>query len=155
MNGIEAIRGICNQYPEAKILILATFDHDEYIFEGIQAGALGYILKAMSSSKLRAAVRSAYRGDSWLETSIARKIVDEFSRIRPPVSHGSRLAEPLNEQELEILRLLTAGLRTREIAAQLHLAEGTVKNYISTLMGKLNVRDRAQAVLRARELNLI
>ena len=155
MNGIEVIRGICNRDPEAKILILTTFDHDEYAFEGIRAGALGYMLKAMSSSELGAAVRSAYRGGSWLETSIARKIVDEFSRIRPPVSHGSRLPEPLNERELEILRLLAAGLRTREIAAQLHLAEGTVKNYISTLMGKLNVRDRAQAVLRARELSLI
>jgi len=74
MNGIEAIRGICNRDPEAKILILTTFDHDEYIFEGIQAGALGYMLKAMSSSELGAAVRSACRGGSWLETSIARKL---------------------------------------------------------------------------------
>jgi len=155
LNGIDAIRFICRRDPSARIIILTTFDNDEYVFEGIRAGALNYALKATSSDYLAKAVRTAYQGDSWLEASVARKIVDEFVRRPPPAYEASVLAEPLSERELEILRLLRNGCRNQEIAAQLHLAEGTVKNYVSALMGKLNARDRTQAVLRARELGLV
>ena len=155
MDGISAVRYICRRDPEAKIIILTTFEKDEYVFEGLRAGALSYTLKATSSEHLATAVRTAYRGDSWLEASVARKIIGEFVRQPPPAHSVSRLAEPLSERELEVLRLLRNGCRNSEIAEQLHLAEGTVRNYVSTLMGKLNVRDRAQAVLRARELGLV
>lgn len=155
MDGISAVRYICRRDPEAKIIILTTFEKDEYVFEGIRAGALSYTLKATSSEYLATAVRTAYRGDSWLEASVARKIIGEFVRQPPPGYSASRLAEPLSERELEVLGLLRNGCRNSEIAEQLHLAEGTVRNYVSTLMAKLNVRDRAQAVLRARELGLV
>lgn len=156
MNGIDATRHIFMQDPQAKIIILTTFDEDEYVFEGIRAGALGYILKAMSGDELARAVRTAHRGDAWLEVSVARKIIDNFTHMPqssdPPVP---RLLNPLNERELEVLHLLTQGCRNREIAARLHLAEGTVKNYVSSLMRKLNVQERAQAVLRAKKLGLV
>ncbi len=155
LNGIDAIRFICRRDPTARIIILTTFDNDEYIFEGIRAGALNYTLKATSSDYLAKAVRTAYQGDSWLDASVARKIVNEFVRRPAPAYKASGLAEPLSEREIEILRLLRNGCRNQEIAAQLHLAEGTVKNYVSVLMGKLNARDRTQAVLRARELGLV
>ena len=155
MNGLDAIRRICLQDPKAKILILTTFDNDKYVFEGIRAGALGYMLKAMSSSELVAAVRAAYQGNGWLETSVARKIIDEFVRLPSPVGDASSLIEPLNERELDVLRLLAQGCRNQEIAESLHLAEGTVRNYVSSLMAKLHVSDRIQAVLRAKELGLV
>ncbi len=155
MDGLDAVRYICRRDPQAKIIILTTFDSDEYVFEGIRAGALNYVLKATSSDDLATAVRTAYRGGSYLDVSVARKIVNEFVRQPPPAYEASRLAEPLNEREVEILRLLRDGCRNQEIAARLHLAEGTVKNYVSVLMGKLNVRDRMQAVLRAKELDLL
>ena len=155
MDGLEATRRICLQDPEAKILILTTFDNDKYVFEGIRAGALGYILKAMSSSELVAAVRAVKQGNGWLDTSIARHIIDEFVRLPPPAGDASSLIEPLNERELDVLRLLAQGYRTQQIAGILHLAEGTVRNYISSLMAKMHVIDRIQAVLRAKELGLV
>jgi len=156
MNGIDATRQIYMQDPAAAILILTTFDSDEYVFEGIRAGALGYILKAMSGDELARAVRTAYRGDAWLEVSVARKIIDSFTRT-PPSSDPpvSRLFTPLSEREREVLHLMGQGCRNREIAARLHLAEGTVKNYVSSLMGKLNAQDRTQAALRAQKLGLV
>ena len=156
MNGIDATQHIFMQDPQAKIIILTTFDDDEYVFEGIRAGALGYILKAMSGDELARAVRTAHRGDAWLEVSVARKVIDNFTRM-PPSSDPPvvRLFTPLNEREMDVLHLLIQGCRNREIAVCLHLAEGTVKNYVSSLMRKLNVQDRAQAVLQAKKLGLV
>lgn len=158
MNGLEATRRICLEDPQAKILILTTFNDDEYVFEAIRAGAVGYVLKAMSPGELASAVRSAYRGNPWLEASVARKLIDEFARTPPQAlayADASSLPEPLNERELEILRLMANGQRNRQIATQLHLAEGTVKNYVTSLLEKLNTPDRTQAILRARELGLV
>lgn len=156
MNGVEATRRILTQDPEAKILVLTTFDNDEYVFEGMRAGAVGYILKAMSSDELARAVRVAHRGDVWIEVSVARKLMSELTRI-PPLStyDTSSLIEPLNEREQEILHLISKGRRNREIATALHLAEGTVKNYVSSLMRKLYAEDRVQVVVRAKELGLV
>ena len=158
MNGIDATRHICTQDPQAKIIILTTFDDDEYVFEGIRAGARGYLLKAMDSGTLANAVRTTYRGEVWIETSVARKLIDEFIRLpsSPAGDDTSKLLlEPISERELEILRLLTKGCRNRDIARQLYLAEGTVKNYISSLMKKLQVQHRTQAIVRAKELGLV
>lgn len=156
MNGVEATRRILAQDPEAKILILTTFDNDEYVFEGMRAGAVGYILKAMSRDELGRAVRVAHQGNVWIEVSVARKLVSALTRV-PPASteDASSLIEPLSEREREILQLMARGSRNREIAATLHLAEGTVKNYVSSLMRKMYVEDRVQVVMRAKELGLV
>ena len=156
LNGVEATRRILTQDPEAKILILTTFDNDEYVVEGIRAGAVGYILKAMSSDELGRAVRVAHRGHMWIEVSVARKLVDLLTSMPPlPTDEASSLIEPLSEREQEILHLIAKGCRNREIAAMLHLAEGTVKNYVSSLMRKMYVEDRVQVVVRAKELGLV
>ena len=156
MNGVEATRRILAHHPQARILILTTFDNDEYVLEGMRAGAMGYILKAMSSDELARAVRVAHRGDVWIEVSVARKLVDELTRIPPPsADSASSLIEPLSEREREILHLIAGGIRNREIAATLHLAEGTVRNYVSSLMRKMYVEDRVQLVVRAKELGLV
>ncbi len=156
MNGVEATRRILAQDPQARVLILTTFDNDEYVLEGMRAGAMGYILKAMSSDELAKAVRVAHRGDVWIEVSVARKLIDELTRI-PPLSAdtASSLIEPLSEREREVLHLIARGCRNREIAATLHLAEGTVRNYVSSLMRKIYVEDRVQLVVRAKELGLV
>ena len=157
MNGIDATRHIRMRDPQARIIILTTFDNDEYLFEGIRAGGLHYMLKATSSNQLIDAVHTAYQGGSWIDTSVARKLVEQFAQLplAATTSAASSLVESFSERELEILRLLTKGCRNQEIAERLHLAEGTVKNYVTSLMGKMNVRDRVQAVMRAKELNLV
>ena len=159
MDGVEATRRILARWPDAKIIILTTFDDDEYVFEGLRAGALGYLLKAVSGEELARAIRTVAAGGALIDPSVTRKVVEAFTRIAgpPPSSLASSpiLAEPLTERELEVLRLLADGLSNREIAQRLYLAEGTVKNYVSNILGKLDARDRTQAALRARELGLI
>ena len=158
MDGVEATRRICARWPEARVVILTTFDHDEYIFEGLRAGAQGYLLKDVSGAELAEAVRTVAGGGALIEPSVARKVVAEFARLAataPGRPAGAGLPEPLSEREQEILGLLAQGLTNREIAARLHLAEGTVKNYVTAILHKLGVRDRTQAALRARELDLL
>ena len=158
VDGVEATRRICARWPGARVVILTTFDDDEYIFEGLRAGALGYLLKDVSGAELAEAVRTVAAGGALIEPSVARKVVAEFARLADPPP-GERAAgglpEPLSEREREILGLLAQGLTNREIAGQLHLAEGTVKNYVTTILQKLGARDRTQAALRAREMGIL
>jgi DNA-binding NarL/FixJ family response regulator len=154
MDGVEATRQICTRWPNARVIILTTFDEDAYVFEGIRAGAVGYLLKAIKSAELAQAIRTVVSGGSIMEPSVARKVMKEFSsQVVHPQGRG--LIEPLTEREQTILQLLTAGLTNREIAVRLSLAHGTVKNYVTTILQKLGVRDRTQAALRARELGLL
>ncbi|MEZ4634435.1 MAG: response regulator transcription factor [Caldilineaceae bacterium] len=156
LDGVEATRRIVTDDPAARVIILTTFDDDEYVFEGVRAGALGYMLKAASGEELADAVRTVAAGGGLIEPSVARRVMAEFARIsRPSQERVESLLEPLSDRELDIHKLLALGLANREIADRLHLAEGTVKNYVSSVMQKLNVRDRTQAALRARELGLI
>ncbi|MCX6048647.1 MAG: response regulator transcription factor [Chloroflexi bacterium] len=156
MDGVEATQRLCALWPNAKVIILTTFDDDEYVFEGLRAGALGYLLKAVSGEELAAAVRKVAAGGALIDPSVTRKVVAEFARLAAPSrSPTASLSEPLSERERAILKLLAQGLTNREIAQQLFLAEGTVKNYVTTLLQKIGVRDRTQAALRARELNLL
>ena len=156
MDGVEATRRLRSQWPDARIMILTTFDDDEYVFEGLRAGALGYMLKAASGTELAAAVRTIAAGGALIEPSVARKVVAEFARLTPaPGSPTSSLPEPLSEREIEIVQTLAQGLTNREIADRLALAEGTVKNYVTNILQKLGVRDRTQAALRARELGFL
>jgi DNA-binding NarL/FixJ family response regulator len=158
VDGVEATRRVCARWPEARVVILTTFDDDEYIFEGLRAGALGYLLKDVSGAELAEAVRTVAGGGALIEPSVARKVVAEFARLADPPP-GERAAaslpEPLSDREKEILAFLAQGLTNREIAGQLHLAEGTVKNYVTTILQKLGARDRTQAALRARELGIL
>lgn len=156
LDGVAATRQLLIDHPEAKVVILTTFDDDEYVFEGIRAGALGYLLKALSGEELADAIRTVAAGGALIEPSVARKVMAEFARTsRPSAQTAEKLIEPLSEREIDVLRLLANGLSNREIAGQLFLAEGTVKNYVSSAMQKLSVRDRTQAALRAKELGLL
>jgi DNA-binding NarL/FixJ family response regulator len=156
MDGVEATRRILTHHPEARVVILTTFDDDEYVFEGIRAGAVGYLLKAVSGEELADAVRTVAGGGALIEPSVARRVMAEFARLsKPSQVEKERLIEPLSDREIDVLRLVSQGFSNREIADQLYLAEGTVKNYVSSVMQKLSVRDRTQAALRARELGLL
>lgn len=156
MDGVEATRRLQDQSPDVKVIILTTFDEDEFVFEGLRAGAVGYLLKAVSSDELAAAIRTVAAGNALIDPSVTRKVMAEFARLSPtqrPVDAG--LAEPLAERELEILKLLARGLTNREIAGELFLAEGTIKNYVTSLLGKIGARDRTQAALRGSELGYL
>lgn len=156
MDGVEATRRIHTTDPDAKVIILTTFDDDEYVFEGIRAGALGYLLKAASGAELADAVRTVAGGGALIEPSVARRVMSEFARLSQPSDRQKeQLIEPLSDREIEVLQLVAQGFANREIAERLSLAEGTVKNYVSAIMQKLSVRDRTQAALRAHELGIL
>lgn len=156
LDGVAATRRLHAELPECRVIALTTFDDDEYVFECLRAGAIGYLLKDAPSEKLFEAIAAAARGESFLHPSVASKVVAEFTRLAAQSpSRGAALPEPLSERELEILRLLARGASNREIAAALYIAEGTVKNHVTNILGKLEVRDRTQAALKARELGLV
>lgn len=156
LGGVEATRRLRATHPASKVIVLTTFDDDEDVFEALRAGAVGYLLKDASRQTLVEAIQLAARGESFLQPSIAAKVVAEFSRL-PPNRPASRvpLIEPLSERETEVLQHLAQGKSNKEIAAALYLAEGTVKNHMSNVLAKLKVFDRTQAALRAREMGLI
>ena len=156
MDGVEATWRLRERWPQARVIILTTFDDDEYVFEGLRAGALGYLLKDVSGQELAEAVHTVAAGGALIEPSVARKVLAEFARLAPPARPlEEALPEPLSGREREVLQLLGQGLSNREIAACLSLAEGTVKNYVTGILQKLGVRDRTQAAVRARELGVI
>ena len=156
LDGVEATRQIKADHPQVNILILTTFDDDEYVFEGLRSGALGYMLKDAPSEKLVEAIRAAARGESFLQPSVAAKVVAEFSRLAErPVDPSRDLIEPLSERELDVLRLLAHGSTNRQIAESLVIAEGTVKNHVTSILGKLGVEDRTQAALKAKDLGFL
>ncbi len=156
MDGVESTRQLMSQWPRCRVIILTTFDDDEYVFEGLRAGALGYLLKDVSIQELADAICTVMAGGVLIEPSVARKVVAEFARMTSSApTTRSGLDEPLSEREIDILRLLAQGLTNREIAQRLFLAEGTVKNYVTNILSKIGVRDRTQAALRARELGLL
>lgn len=156
LDGIAATRRLRATQPECRVIVLTTFDDDEDVFEGLRAGAVGYLLKDVPSEKLAEAIRAAARGESFLQPSVAAKVIAEFTRLAdqaPP--RPQPLIEPLSDRELEILRLVASGESNKEIAARLAIAEGTVKNHVTNILGKLGARDRIQAALKAKELGLI
>jgi DNA-binding NarL/FixJ family response regulator len=166
MDGVAATGELLRRTPGLGVIILTTFDDDEYVFEGLKAGARGYMLKDTSSDEIAAAVRAVAGGAALIQPSVARKVVAEFSRLAaggqgpgqpaaPQPPEVSALAEPLTEREREVLQGLAAGLSNRELAERLVITEGTVKNHVSNLLAKLGVRDRTQAVLKAQELRLV
>jgi DNA-binding NarL/FixJ family response regulator len=156
LDGAAATRRLRAAQPDVRVIVLTTFDEDAAIFDGLRAGATGYLLKDAPTEKLYEAIRAAARGESFLQPSVASRVVAEFARLseRSPDSIQA-LLDPLSTRELEILRLLAGGATNREIALQLFIAEGTVKNHVTNIFSKLDVTDRTRAAIKARELGLL
>jgi DNA-binding NarL/FixJ family response regulator len=156
LDGAAATRRLHTTQPDCRVIVLTTFDEDETVFDGLRAGAIGYLLKDAPTEKLYEAIRAAAKGESFLQPSVAAKLVAEFNRLSEQApAWVQSMEEPLSPRELEILRLLATGATNREIAAQLVLAEGTVKNHVTNILNKMGVSDRTRAALRARELGLL
>ncbi|HOF10154.1 MAG TPA: response regulator transcription factor [Opitutaceae bacterium] len=157
MSGVEATRRLRSLVPEARVLVLTTFEDDDEVLAAIEAGAAGYMLKASPAEKLVEAICTVMRGGSPLEPSVASKVMAELARLsrRQSEERCQRLADPLSTRELEVLRALCEGLSNKEIAAKLGLTEGTVKNHMTQVLSKLGVLDRTQAALRAHALGLL
>ena len=156
LDGIAATRRLRTEQPGVRVLALTTFDDDEDVFAALRAGALGYLLKDVSADRLVEAVLAASRGESVLQPSVAAKVVARFAQLDDaPRPRAQPLVVPLSDRELDVLRLVADGRSNREIAAALFLAEGTVKNHVTNVLGKLGARDRTQAALRARALDLL
>ena len=158
LDGIAATRRLRVEQPGVRVLALTTFDDDEDVFSALRAGAVGYLLKDVSSDRLVEALLAAANGESVLQPSVAAKVVARFARMTDDDETAPRaqpLVVPLSDRELEVLRLLADGSSNREIASALFLAEGTVKNHVTNVLGKLGARDRTQAALRGRALGLV
>lgn len=162
LGGIPATRHICQAWPEIHIVILTTYNAEDLVFEGIKAGAKGYLLKDTPSETLVGAIRGVVRGESLIDPGVARKVLGEFQRLAaeplprlPPKAPEDLVLEPLTPREEQVLQLLAEGLSNREIGARLHLTEGTVKNYVSSIIAKLQANDRTHAVVRALRHGLV
>lgn len=157
MDGITATRKIRQQLPTCQVLMLTTFDDEEYVVKSLQAGACGYLLKDIPANDLAQAVRLAYTGIYQLAPSVAGKLVGQL--LTHPAAEPSPPPPPpnldLTGRELEVLRLVATGATNREIAESLSISEGTVKNHISNILSRLGLRDRIQAALFAHEHNLV
>ena len=166
LGGIPATRKICAEQPDTQVIILTTYDADDMVFEGIKAGAQGYLLKDASSETLVEAIRGVTRGESLIDPGVARAVLGEFQRLstksapasEPPgaeEAEGQAIIEPLTPREEEVLELLVEGLSNKEIGARLHLTEGTIKNYVSAIITKLQANDRTHAVVTALRRGLV
>jgi DNA-binding NarL/FixJ family response regulator len=156
LDGIAAARRLRVEQPDTRVLALTTFDDDEDVFAALRAGAVGYLLKDVTSDRLVEALLAAARGESVLQPSVAARVVARFAELPDDVPPRPQpLVVPLSERELEVLRLLADGGSNREIASALFLAEGTVKNHVTNVLAKLGARDRTQAALRGRALGLV
>ncbi len=153
MDGIQATAKIRDRWPDIPVLVLTTFDDDGNLFGALRAGAAGYLLKDVSSETLFTAIQAATRGESFLQSTVTGRVVAAFNRLMGPGPvRPEALVIALSPREREILALVATGASNKEVADRLCLAEGTVKNHVTNILAKLDVRDRTQAALRAREL---
>jgi len=157
LDGVATTRRLAVEHPDVRVLVLTTFDGDDEVFPALRAGAVGYLLKDATASRLVEAVQAAARGESVLQPSVATKLIARVSQLPDPpaVPRPQPLVDPLTERELDVLRAVADGLSNREAAGLLFLSEGTVKNHVTNVLAKLGVRDRTQAALRARALGLL
>lgn len=147
MNGVETTKIIKNLYEDIKILILTTFDDDQYIIEAIANGATGYILKDIEGDDLIGAINDTYRGAFMMPSAIAQKIAKHLSRSNPKASIKERsILKDFSEREIQIAKLMIAGLNNRDIATSVYMSEGTVKNYISNIYSKVGTSERVAAI---------
>ncbi|MCX7924185.1 MAG: response regulator transcription factor [Fimbriimonadales bacterium] len=155
MDGIEATRRIKRALPNVQIVIWTIFGDDQHVFEAIKAGAIGYLLKDSPAHEIIEGIHAAARGESLLHPAVAKRVIQEFQRMRAAVEKAPDLLCELTARETEVLRLLAEGKRNKEIAQQLFLTEKTVKNYISNILFKLQVNSRTEAALKAVQGGLI
>jgi DNA-binding NarL/FixJ family response regulator len=158
MDGIQATGAIVSARAASKVLILTTFDLDQYVFAGLQAGASGFLLKDAPPTELLAAIRTVASGEAVLAPSATRRLIDQFVPLMPDPnqqSHRDAVLNGLTDRERSVFALLAAGRSNREIAAELHVSEGTVKIHVGRILAKLDLRDRVQAVVLAYESGLI
>ncbi len=155
MDGLEATRRLAGQGGSARVLMLTTFDADEYVYEAMKAGASGFLLKDVRPEQLAEAVRVVAAGDALLAPAITRRLVEEFVRRPPPGTAKPRELDELTERELDVLLLVARGLSNAEIASALFLTEATVKTHLTHILTKLDLRDRVQAVVLAYESGLV
>jgi len=155
LNGIEATRRIKRALPHVQIVIWTVFGDDQHVFEAIKAGAIGYLLKDSPTAEIIEGIHAAARGESLLHPAVAKRVIQEFQRMRAAAENAPELICELTARETEILRLLAEGKRNREIADALFLSEKTVKNYISNILYKLQVNSRTEAALLAVKRGLI
>ena len=162
LNGIHATRRICKSLPETTVVVLTTYDTDEWVFDAIRAGAIGYLLKDASGDEIVTAVHNAHARKTTLDPAIAGKILAEFNRLEQKTTLSPKTVSPdapvfqkLTERELSILQRMAQGKNNQTIAAEIFLAPGTVKNNVSNILGKLHANDRTQAVLTALRHGLV
>ncbi|WP_172381664.1 response regulator transcription factor [Streptomyces sp. MNP-20] len=154
MDGVTAVAAVHARAPACKVVMLTTFDDEDYVVRALRAGAVGYLLKSLPAAELADAVRLAHRGVAPLDPAVTRRL----AAAPPPAGPPAPVVEPGGSptaREIEILRLVAAGATNREIAAELYLSEGTVKNHISRILTRLGLRGRAQAALYARDRGLL
>ena len=154
LDGIEATRRIAAGNGAPRVLILTTFDLDDYVYEALRAGASGFLLKDERAEELRHAVLMVASGDALLSPAITRRLIENYTRRPPPTLHPALLAE-LTPRELEVLRLVARGLSNADIARELVVGEATVKTHVARIFSKLDLHDRAQAVVLAYESGLV
>ena len=155
LDGIEATRRLTAMGLDGHVVILTTYDLDEYVFDALAAGATGFLLKHVPPEELVHGVRTAAGGESLLAPSVTRRLIEEFARQRSPVQASSKAMDSLTDREREVLKLLARGLSNLEIASELHVGEATVKTHVAHVLDKLELRDRVQAVILAYEVGLI
>jgi DNA-binding NarL/FixJ family response regulator len=155
LDGLEATRRLMARDDGPRVLILTTFDLDEYVYEAMKAGASGFLLKEVRPEQLADAVRAVAAGETLVAPTITRRLIEEFVSRRPPGSGTPEQVSELTERELEVLKLVARGLSNAEIAATLFLSEATVKTHVTHVLGKLGLRDRVQAVVLAYECELV
>jgi len=147
MNGVQATRQIRSKYPGVKVLVLTTYADDEWVFDAIRSGASGYLLKGTPRAELVKAVKGTASGATHVDPGVAGKLFNQVSQSSAP--QGTRVTAELSQRELDVLKLLAQGLTNAEIAQRLYLTQGTVRNYVSAVLAKLDVEDRTQAALLA------
>jgi DNA-binding NarL/FixJ family response regulator len=155
IDGLEATRRIVARGIATRVLVLTTFDVDDYVYEAMKAGASGFLLKTTPPRQLADAVRTVAAGDALLAPSITRRLVEQFVRRPPPGATVPPALEELTERERDVLRRLARALSNAEIAAELVVSEATVKSHVNRILTKLNLRDRAQAIVLAYETGLV
>ena len=147
---VQCTQIIKEQYPDVKIIILTTFDDDEYVYNALKHGASGYLLKGISMDELEKAIKTVHSGGAMINPEVATKVVDFFSEMAQSnydTSIHAQNVEEITEAEWEIIKLVGRGLSNKEISAELSLSEGTVRNYLSTILNKLDLRDRTQLAI--------
>ena len=153
LNGIQATKLIKEKFPEIKILVLTTYDADAWLFDAIRNGADGYLLKDTSRENLILAIHEVFEGKTPVDTKIAGKLFEKIAKTPNP--ENTTMGKDLSKREMQILRCLSHGLSNAEIAQELFLSEGTVRNYVSSILGKLEVEDRTQAAVLALRYGLV